>query len=124
MDEQDTKQNDPSPRYESFERIDPMGIFKSLRKLHLLGDDPYMRTQATNLGIVDHYITELEYRVLKELHQTERTPPLTHFLSAQSQMWIFAAYELLRTWRQRVREIIQWSEQKALEVPPILPPKK
>jgi hypothetical protein len=29
------------------------------------------------------------------------------FLSAQSQMWIFAAYELLRTWRQRAKDVIK-----------------
>ena len=102
-------------RYEPLDAIDPMGIFKSLTELHLLGDDLYLRLQAQNLGIVDYYITELEYRVLRELHEMERTPPLTHFVAAQSQMWIFAAYELLRTWRQRAREIIRWSEKKELE---------
>jgi len=37
------------------------------------------------------------------------------FLSAQSQMWIFAAYEIMRTWRQRVRRMIEWAKNGALE---------
>ena len=32
------------------------------------------------------------------------------FVSALSQMWVFAAYELLRTWRQRAREIMKWGK--------------
>ena len=30
------------------------------------------------------------------------------FLNAQSQMWIFAAYEVMRTWRQRAKDVIKW----------------
>lgn len=102
--------------YAALEDIDPMGIFGSLTQLHLLSDDAYLRVQAGNLGIVDHFITRLEYSVLHELTESERTPPSAHFLSAQSQMWIFAAYELLRTWRQRAKEIVKWSDNKGLEM--------
>lgn len=114
MDDIDPPPQDSGLRYEPLERIDPMGVFKSLTKLHFLGDDPYLRVQANNLGIVDQYVTQLEYDVLKKLREMERTPPEAHFLSAQSQMWIFAAYELLRTWRQRVREVINAAEKKEL----------
>lgn len=102
-------------QYEALENIDRMGISASLRKLHLLGDDMYLRSQAQNLNIVDNFITELEYKILLEFRETERMPELTFFLSAQSQMWIFAAYELLRTWQQRAKEIVKWSENGGLE---------
>ena len=36
------------------------------------------------------------------------------FLSAQSQMWIFATYELLRTWRQRAKDILKWTKNNVL----------
>ena len=45
----------------------------------------------------------------------ERTPSDTAmFVSAQSQMWIFALYELLRTWRSRTRKLIKWKENGAI----------
>ena len=31
-------------------------------------------------------------------------------------MWIFAAYELIRTWRQRAKDMIKWSDNAGLEV--------
>lgn len=99
-----------SPGYEAPEAIDKMGIFASLSKLHLINDDMYLRSQAFNLNIVDNFLTDLEYKVLSDLHEMERTPPSTHFLSAQSQMWIFAAYELLRTWQQRAKEMEKWAD--------------
>ena len=50
---------------------------------------------------------DLEYRVLRRLIDEERTPiDDATFLNAQSQMWIFAAYELLRTWKQRAKEVL------------------
>jgi hypothetical protein len=109
------KQQSDWHRYIAPEDIDPMGIFTSLTKLRLLCDDMYLRSQAHNLCIVDTFITDLEYKVLQELQDTERTPSSTYFLSAQSQMWIFAAYELLRTWRQRAKDIVRWHESGGLE---------
>jgi hypothetical protein len=92
--------------YDTPDKIDMKGIINSLTNLHLLNDDVYLVSQATNLGIVDNFITDIEYQVLKELNEIERTPELTFFLGAQSQMWVFAAYELLRTWKQRSEDMI------------------
>ena len=36
------------------------------------------------------------------------------FVSALSQMWIFALYELLRTWRGRIRSLKKWKESGAI----------
>jgi hypothetical protein len=63
--------------------------------------------QATNLGMVDDFLVELEANLLREYHELQRTPvDLALFASALSQLWIFGVYELLRTWRQRVREAL------------------
>lgn len=75
----------------------------------------YLRSQAQGLNLVDQFLMRLEYKGLRELFETDSTPPDTHFLLAQSQMWIFAAYELLRTWRQRASEIIKWHANHGLK---------
>ncbi|PIP90599.1 MAG: hypothetical protein COW01_09860 [Bdellovibrionales bacterium CG12_big_fil_rev_8_21_14_0_65_38_15] len=68
--------------------------------------------QAMNITIIDQFITNYEYALLKEYFAREKTPVDTAmFVSALSQMWVFALYELLRTWRQRVRMILE-AEQK------------
>jgi hypothetical protein len=59
----------------------------------------------------------LEYDLLRKRFDEEATPmPEAAFLSAQSQMWIFAAYELLRTWRQRANDMIKWFDNGGLEM--------
>ena len=104
------------PPYKPASEIDHSALHEALCKLHLLGDDVYLRMQAFNLAIVDQFLTDLECQVLKKLVDDERTPGAeASFLSAQSQMWIFAAYELLRTWRARAREMIKWAESGGLE---------
>jgi hypothetical protein len=100
------EERDSSQSYLKPEQIDTMALATALRKFELFDNDPFLRMQAINLNIVDRFSMDLEYRILRELFDTERTPPAAHFLSAQSQMWIFAAYELLRTWRQRAKEIV------------------
>ncbi len=104
------------PDYRRLEDIDPNELRNALNLLQLLGDDPLLRMQSFNLSIVDPFLTGLEYEVRDKLHEEESTPvPEAAFLSAQSQMWIFAAYELLRTWRQRSKDIIKWFENGGLE---------
>jgi hypothetical protein len=57
--------------------------------------------QAMNVGIVDQVITQYEYALLREYNEIERTPDSTMAVSALSQMWIYALYEVLRMWRGR-----------------------
>jgi len=102
--------------YRSPSEIDFSELRVALGQLELFGDDPFLRQQAYSLCAVDQFITGLEYDVLRRLNEKERTPvPEAMFLSAQSQMWIFAVYEMLRTWRQRAKNIIKWSENGGLE---------
>ncbi len=54
-------------------------------------------------------------RFSREYIEIERTPAQqAMFVSAQSQLWIFALYELLGTWRQRIRKLRSWSNSGAI----------
>lgn len=114
MDPDDEDYDDELPNYRRPEEISSNEIAQGLRSLHLLNGDPYLATQITGIAIVDHFIMELEYSVLQELFETDRTPAATIFLSAQSQMWIFAVYEILRTWKEFAKDIIKWAENGGL----------
>ncbi|TPA31617.1 hypothetical protein DIJ61_04445 [Burkholderia pseudomallei] len=111
----DIEQYDDGPRYADPETIHSMALYQSLSNLVFFSDDMYLRSQAQNLNLVDQFLMPLEYKVLRELFETDSTPASTYFLLAQSQMWIFAAYELLRTWRQRASEIVKWHANGGLE---------
>jgi hypothetical protein len=109
-------ERDDEPDYRQPADINVSELREALGRLQLLGDDPFLRMQVFNLAIVDHFITRLEYDILKKHTEEERTPiEEAAFLSAQSQMWIFAAYEIMRTWRQRGRRMIEWAKNGALE---------
>ncbi|MGD9523165.1 MAG: hypothetical protein AB7N73_06815 [Gemmatimonadales bacterium] len=70
-------------------------------------DDPFLGMQARNLALVDAYLTDMEREVLHRHVELERTPvPEIITLSAFSQLWVFGFYELLRTWRQRCRDLV------------------
>ncbi|NUM78430.1 hypothetical protein HUU40_29065 [candidate division KSB1 bacterium] len=85
-------------------------IFRTLP----LFDNPYIWMQALNLSVVDEYLMGVEQQLLDEYIELERTPFETAvFVSALSQIWIFGLYELLRTWRQRVSEILGFVEELA-----------
>jgi len=102
--------------YRQLGEIDFSALREALSRLELFGDDLFLRQQAFNISTVDQFITGLEYDVLRKLNEQERTPvPEALFLSAQSQMWIFAVYEMMRTWRQRAKNVIKWSENGGLE---------
>jgi len=89
-----------------------ISLTEAIKSLPVFDDDLYLSMQAMNLGIVDDFLADLERQFLREYMETEKTPlPDAFFVSALSQMWIFAVYELLRTWRQRCRKIIQFSEE-------------
>lgn len=78
------------------------GIF---RDLIFFADDTSLAMQGMNVAVVDELVTGMEYDLLREHREIERTPLASGTLvSALSQMWIFALYELLRTWHQRIRD--------------------
>ena len=71
-----------------------------------LFDNLFLSMQGQNIMLVDVYLRDLERTVYHEyLIKEDRNPTQVMFLSGLSQMWVFAAYELLRTWRQFAGEI-------------------
>lgn len=109
--------HDESPVYRDPKEIGAFELSSALDSLHLIGSDPYMRMQAFNLSVVDKFIMDLEYNTLRKLNEEDSTPvPEATFLSAQSQMWIFAAYELLRTSRARAIDVLKLLENGGLRL--------
>ena len=95
---------------------DPAKLQVALRSLCFLGDDPYLSMQVTNVAIVDDFLVQVEAQAAREHIQNDRVPiDQITFLSAQTQMWLFAIYELLRTWRQRVSEALKLHENGGLQ---------
>jgi len=89
-----------------------VSLTEAIQSLPLLDNEPYLHMQVINLGIVDDFLVDLESQLLHEYLVTEKTPlPRAAFVSALSQLWIFGVYELLRTWRQRCREVLLFSEE-------------
>ena len=81
-----------------------------------LFDDLFLSMQGQNVMLVDLYLRDLERDLLREIIEIERTPfPATLVVSALSQMWIFAVYELLRTWRQRVKDLKRDAQKPAVQ---------
>ncbi len=81
----------------------------ALVSLPILDDDLYLSMQALNIHIVDLYLVDMETDLLREYIEIERTPlEMALVVSALSQLWIFGLYELLRTWRQRCKDIIKF----------------
>ena len=75
------------PPYAPASSLDSSQLRRALTDLNLLGDDPFLRMQAFNLGMIDGWLTGLEQGVLKALVREDGTPlPEAGFLSAQSQM--------------------------------------
>lgn len=117
MDLEDYDQDDEEngTDYRDPEKVMMHELTDALCGLHLFGDDTVLRMQAWNLAIVDQFVMDLEQRMLAHLYDEERRPGANlMFASAQSQMWLFAAYEMLRTWRQRAKDVVKWSENGGL----------
>jgi hypothetical protein len=115
MEDEFDDKDDDKPPYRDRSEIGLNEFVKALGSLELM-DDPYLRMQIYNLAIVDQFIMELEEDVLRKLLQEERTPSETTFLSAQSQMRIFATYELMRTWRESATDVLNLHKNGGLKL--------
>ncbi|MBW4795333.1 hypothetical protein [Pseudomonas tolaasii] len=100
--------------YESAEQIDQMAIYSALNSLMFFANNLDFSNQAMNLAIVDEFIMDLEYGYLRSKFDEANTPYQSMFLSAQSQMWIFSAYELMRTWRERISKYLKAADNVGL----------
>ena len=73
--------------------------------------------QATNVALVDHFIMSLETEA-RAYRSADAGINGGHamLLNALSQQWLFAVYELLRTWRERANDVLKWKTNGGLEL--------
>jgi hypothetical protein len=118
LDEQDEyeRDRDPTPDYRDPSSIEPWELWAALDRLVLVNGDSNLRQQSMNLGLVDQAATDLETKLLRKQFNEEPYGEDAAFVNALSQMWIFAAYELLRTWRQRCKSIVRLAENGGLHM--------
>ncbi|MDA2939156.1 hypothetical protein MYX75_12955, partial [Acidobacteria bacterium AH-259-A15] len=83
-----------------------VSLANALHSLPLF-DDLYLRMQGRNLEIVNQFLGDIEAEA------DEKNLPELALLSAFSQLWIFGLYELLRTWKQRVRSVVVFGDEIA-----------
>ncbi len=102
--------------YQNPEEIGQMAIYSALNELLFFGNNLDFNNQAMSLTIVDEFIMDLEYAYLRSKFDETNTPHQSMFLSAQSQMWIFAAYELMRTWREKVSKYLKAADSSGLSL--------
>lgn len=115
MDCEEDHQAYNSPNYRQPETIGQSELREGLLSLALFGSDTNLRQQAFNLGLVDSFIMQLETQLLRKYLDEESYIREAAFVNALSQMWIFAAYELMRTWRQRTKELVKLAENGGLK---------
>lgn len=84
--------------------------------LTLFDTDRNLVSQALNLTIVDEFIKGLEYEYLRAKFNETSTPYDSAFLAAQSQMWIFSAYEVMRTWIQKAKGYVKTAKNSGLQL--------
>jgi len=103
------------PRYRSVAEIGPSDLVEALKSLAGFAENPFLVMQAGQLCMIDNLLNTLEYEVMRR--QADDDPPRDKMalLSALSPMWIYAAYELQRTWRQRCEEVIKLAESGGLD---------
>ncbi len=99
-----------APRYRDVAEIGRADLYEALLTLAGFSENPMLVMQASQLCLVDNMLNGIEQEVIS--HQFDEEPPRGKIalLQSLSPMWIFAAYELLRTWRQRCEEVIKLAE--------------
>lgn len=110
----DYEEYDEEIPFQNPEEIDQMAIYWAINSLVFFANNLDFSNQAMNLTIVDEYIMDLEYGYLGSKIDETNTPYQSMFLSAQSQMWIFSAYELMRTWREKISKYLKAADNGGL----------
>ncbi|OLU16677.1 hypothetical protein BVH01_08815 [Pseudomonas sp. PA1(2017)] len=110
----DYNEYDEEIPYQHPAEIDQMAIYSVLNSLVFFANNLDFSNQAMNLTIVDEFIMDLEYGYLSSKFNETSTPYQSIFLSAQSQMWIFSAYELMRTWREKISKYLKAADNGGL----------
>jgi len=102
------------PDYQIPDEIPQYALGEALNSLTLFSTDMNLVSQAMNLTIIDEFVMDLEYDYLRAKFNETSSPYDSVFLSAQSQMWIFSAYELLRTWMQKAKGYVHTAKNSGL----------
>lgn len=104
------------PRYRPSGEIGKSDLYDALMGVAGFAENPYLAMQARQLCLVDNMLNALEQEVLAR--QLDDDPPRGAIatLAALSPMWIYSAYELMRTWRQRCEEVIKLAENSGIEL--------
>jgi hypothetical protein len=91
-------------------------LYEALTSLAGFAENPYLAMQASQLCLVDNSLNALDQEVMR--HQFDDEPPRGKIalLGALSPMWIYAAYELLRKWRQRCEDVIKLAENSGIDL--------
>ncbi|NMX27303.1 hypothetical protein HBO14_12275 [Pseudomonas sp. WS 5406] len=105
---------DDEPTYLSPDQIPQNALRNALESLSLFATDISLVSQAMNLTIVDEFIMGLEYDYRRAKFNESSNPYDSIFLAAQSQMWIFSAYEVMRTWVAKAKSYILTAENSGL----------
>ena len=75
-------------------------LFEVLQLLPLIFENMWLQMQARNIAVTDPDLNRMEDQLLGLYLEREHTPvPEIFVVSAWSQMWIFAFFELIRTWK-------------------------
>ena len=85
-------------------------LFDVLRQLPLMTDNFYLQMQARNIAETDRFLEQMEHDLLQLEIQGDVTPSReASFLNAWSQMWVFAFFELMRTWKAPAKDFLNFS---------------
>lgn len=85
-------------------------LFGVLRELPHMFGYLYLQMQCRNISITDQAMSPMEEQLLFQKIDLEYTPlPETLLLSAWSQMWVFAFFELMRTWKVLVDDNLKFA---------------
>lgn len=103
------------PRYRSVAEIGAGELVAALKSLAGFSENMFVVMLAHQLDMVDNLLNALEEEIMR--HQAGDEPPRDKIalLGALPPMWIYAAYELQRTWRQRCEEVIKLADNGGLE---------
>lgn len=115
-DDDNSFEQDYRSRYLTPDLIPQRALGEALRSLALFDTDRNLVSQAMNLTIVDEFIMGLEYEYLRARFNETSTPYDSVFLAAQSQMWIFSAYEVMRTWIQKAKGYVRTANNSGLQI--------
>jgi hypothetical protein len=85
-------------------------LFDALRELPHMFDNLYLQMQCRNISITDQALNPMEEQLLFRRIDLDHTPlPEAFLLSAWSQMWVFAFFELMRTWKVLVDDNLKFA---------------